>query len=541
MPLCMGCLNEIPIEDATCSHCGFDNSKEQTAPFLPYGTILASKYVIAKNLDTNGESTRYLGYDNSSGRVVTIREFLPIGLFDRKKGSKKIIIDPGKEDMYEDAISLFRDYYKNLTTLSDMSAMVAIVDMFDENNTSYVVEESEELVPFSEFLDHNDGMIDWEEARPLFMPIISLLENIHKTGYGHYAVSPTNLFVTTDGKLKLSGFSTEYERKRGTILKSQLYSGCAAPEQYKDNMTLDEAADIYGFTATLFNALTGTLPANAKERIKDPKLLISTNTVKRIPPHVVSALANGLQVKKSERISDFDELRSQLSAASTVQAIQDEISRTASMTPIKNEDIKKKKAAPSAIAIVATIVALLIFSSAGLWWVSLDPMSGVFKKSTYPATQKASEEEWTGAVFDDYVGKPYDTVVKEASLLGITIKKAADPGYSDTAEKGTVLSQQPEAGSPINAESPIVYVQVCNGPQLIKLPEAAKKSLTSVAEKLTDAGFVVVQEQEYSDDVKSNYVIDYKNYKAGDKVDNGSEIVLRVSKGKKPAETKSEE
>ena len=33
---------------------------------------------------------------------------------------------------------------------------------------------------------------------------------------------------------------------------------------------------------TLFYALTGKLPANAKEREKDPRLLISTNTVKRL-------------------------------------------------------------------------------------------------------------------------------------------------------------------------------------------------------------------------------------------------------------------
>jgi serine/threonine-protein kinase len=54
------------------------------------------------------------------------------------------------------------------------------------------------------------------------------------------------------------------------MLKSQLYSGCAAPEQYLDNQKLDVPTDIYGLTATLFYALTGKLPANAKEREKDP-------------------------------------------------------------------------------------------------------------------------------------------------------------------------------------------------------------------------------------------------------------------------------
>ena len=83
MPLCMGCLNEIPAADSVCKVCGFDNSEKQTAPFLPFGTVLNYKYVVAKNLETNGESTRYLGYDKQTGKVLAIREFLPIGLFDR--------------------------------------------------------------------------------------------------------------------------------------------------------------------------------------------------------------------------------------------------------------------------------------------------------------------------------------------------------------------------------------------------------------------------------------------------------------------------
>ena len=74
MPLCMGCLNEIPAADSECTVCGFDNSTKQTAPFLPFGTVLNNKYVVAKNLDTNGESTRYLGYDKENGKVLSVEE-----------------------------------------------------------------------------------------------------------------------------------------------------------------------------------------------------------------------------------------------------------------------------------------------------------------------------------------------------------------------------------------------------------------------------------------------------------------------------------
>lgn len=537
MPLCMGCLNEISRADAICSVCGFDNSKSQQSPFLPYGTVLNGKYVVAKNLDTNGESTRYLGYNNDNGKVVTIREFLPIGLFDRGEGETKLFVSPNDRLKFAKAMSDFQTYFESVTSVSDQSAMIEVLDTFTENNTAYVIEESIDLIPFAQFLEKNGGHLEWDAARPMFMPLVTLLENLHKNGVGHYAVSPSNLYVSDDGKLKISGFSSENERKRGTMLKSQLYSGCAAPEQYKNDDTLDVSTDIYGFTATLFYALTGNLPANAKEREKDARLLISTNTVKRLPPHVVTALANGLQMKREDRISDFDELRAQLSVASTVQAIQDEISRTASMTPVQRKEAKKSNVSAGAVGVVATIVALLIFGAAGLYWLSLNPLTGVFAKTaTTPATQApTASPDWTGPVVPDYVGKSYEEVAAAIEAdSNLSLKLSADGEYSDTVAEGNVISQQPAPGEAMTSGKAVIYLVLSKGPQLKILPDVKEKSVSAAAEKLTDLGFVVVQEVEYSAEVAEGKVIDYKDHSAGDKIESGSEITLKVSLGNYP-------
>lgn len=532
MPLCMGCLHEIQDALIKCGNCGFDNSVSQSAPFLPYGTVLNSKYVVAKDISTNGESTRYLGYDKTTGKVITIREFLPIGLFDRAQGEKIIKILPDAVTNYSVAVSDFENYYKKLMSLSDMTSMIAIDDIFRENNTCYVIEDSEDNIPFAEYVKKNGGHLEWDDARPMFMPIISLLEALHKVGIGHYAVSPSNLFVNQEGKLILSGFSTEKERKRGTMLKSQLFSGCAAPEQYRNDNVLDASTDVYGFTATLFFALTGNLPANAKERAKDSRLLISTNTVKRLPPHVVTALANGLQMRRDVRIADFEELRSQLSVASTVQAIQEEISRTASMTPIKKEDISKSKVSPTAVAIVSTIVALLIFSAVGLYWLSINPLKGLFIQETQAPTTVAVVEDWTGPVVPDYTGKTYEEVVAAVEADGsITLKVSADGEFSDTIPQGSIISQTPAAGEPITSESSVLYVVLSKGTEMKELPEVADLSLEDASQELIDLGFIVLQEAEYSGAYSEGTVMGYSNFKAGDKVESGSEITLRVSKG----------
>lgn len=542
MHLCMGCLNEIPENGAMCDNCGFDNSVPQSAPYLPYGTVLNNKYVVARELSTNGESTRYLGYDKTTGKVVTIREFLPIGLFDRDQGEKIIRILPDAVTNYSVAVSDFENYYKKIMSLSDMSAMVVIDDIFRENNTCYVIEENNDNIPFAEYIAKNNGHLEWDDARPLFMPIISLLEALHKVGIGHYAVSPSNLSVNAEGKLILSGFSTENERKRGTMLKSQLYSGSAAPEQYRNDNILDDATDIYGFTATLFYALTGKLPANAKEREKDSRLLISTTTVKRLPPHVVTALANGLQMRRDARITDFEELRTQLSVASTVQAIQEEISRTASMTPIKSENDKKSRVNTTAVGIVATIVALLLFSAVGLFWLSVDPLQGVFAEETAAPTAAPPTEGWTGPVVEDYVGKTYEEVTKLLeSDTSVTLKVSSDGEYSDTVPKGAIISQTPLAGEPIKTDSSVIYVVLSKGPEMVKLPDVTDKKLDEAAEELIELGFIVLQEAEFDDVAAEETVLGYVGHNTGDKVESGSEITLKVSKGVEPTEDEDDE
>ena len=65
MSLCMGCMQELN-GSVICPNCHFDNSEVQSAPFLPFGTELAGRYVTGTGLETNGESTRYIAFDKQT-------------------------------------------------------------------------------------------------------------------------------------------------------------------------------------------------------------------------------------------------------------------------------------------------------------------------------------------------------------------------------------------------------------------------------------------------------------------------------------------
>lgn len=540
MSLCMGCMQELN-GSVICPNCHFDNSEVQSAPFLPFGTELAGRYVTGTGLETNGESTRYIAFDKQTGDVVIVSEFLPIGLFSRDEGQTELKVNYDDRLAFNKLKDEFISYFRIISELKDLSALTNIVDVFEENNTAYAIEEKEDLIPFEEYIERSNGHLDWDIARPLFMPVISALEALHKRGVGHYAVAPKNLFITASGKIRMAGYATENERKRGTALKSQLFSGAAAPEQYEDNFPLDDITDIYGLCSTLFYALTGHLPKSAVERLKDSRLLMSTSTVKSLPPHVVSALANGLQVQRENRITDFDELRSQLSVAHTAKAIQDEISRTASMNITKEQSRRNNGMSHTSIVIISVAITVLVLGIAGVFWLMQNPLAGLFSGNTDATAASTSSTEWTGPVVPNYVGMKYEDVVKAAaSDDSVVVYRDYNDAYSDKYADGIVMEQYPPAGSKVDQEDGItVSVTVSLGAQMRELPAIQGNKIDEAAQSLADAGLLATAEYQYSDTVAENRVIGYKNHVAGDTLESGSNIIIIVSKGRQQTTTQA--
>ena len=536
----MGCMQEIG-DRRFCPACGFDNAEKQQAPFLPYGTVLANRYIVGTGIDTNGESTRYLCYDQQTGDVAIVCEFLPVGLFNRAEGETQVRVNYENRLIYNKLKDDFINYYRILAELRELSALLDVHNVFEENNTVYVIEDNEDLIPFEEYVTRSGGSLEWDIARPLFMPVISALEALHKRGVGHYAISPKNMYITASGKLKISGFATENERKRGTSLKSQLFSGAAAPEQYESNFPLDDITDIYGFCATLFYALTGHLPKTAPERLKDSRLLMSTTTVKKLPPHVVSALANGLQVERENRITDFDELRSQLSVAHTAKAIQDEISRTASMNISRSEAGRRNRSgmSPVSIVIISMAATIVILAIAGVFWLMQNPLQGFFGGNQNATQESTMSTEWTGPTVPDFVGKTYEEAVNAAkSENGVTLVRNFSDEYSDTYKEGIVMAQSPAAGSKVSQEGSVyISVTVSKGAQSRTLPKIEGLSLDQASADIAENGLLATAEYEYNDKYAEGRVIGYKNHTEGESVEYGTNVTILVSKGKEVATT----
>lgn len=532
--ICLGCMKQIGDGEVNCPYCNFDQNSRQSLPFLPLGTYLQdNRYLVGRKISSNNESTKYLAFDSRMESPVIIREFLPNGLCSRGKDSNNIKVAPEKATVYKRLQNKFLDYNRTLARLKDCSATCNILDIFIENNTAYTVEELEELISFTEYIKRSGGHLGWDTARPLFIPLLSTLETLHKNGISHFGVGPSNIKISSNGKIKLQNFTISDMRKVGTDMRPMLISGCSAPEQYDKYAMLDESSEIYGFTATLFYALTGSVPEDVEKRRHDNRLLISTNVNKRLPPHVRTALASGLQFDQDKRTQSFEDLKAQLSAAPTVKALQEEISRP----DVEDDDDdnrpskKKKKKGSYVYGIVSCIVSLVIFVLIGTMWLQDNPLAKWFEPTETTSDSDVEGLEGELVTVPNLVGVKYDVALEEAEkTVDYQLLKAVEEEFSDDVPEGYIASQFPEAYTE-EIQGYSLYITVSKGAKMRELPQIEGKTVDQVAQLLGDESFVTTQTFEYSETIKKGLVVGYEAHSPGDKLEYGSSVVIRVSLG----------
>ena len=71
------------------------------------------------------------------------------------------------------------------------------------------------------------------------------------------------------------------------------------------------------------------------------------------------------------------------------------------------------------------------------------------------------------------------------------------------------------------------------------LPDIAGKDIKTAASLLADAGVLVMQEAEYNSKLPDKTVIEYKDLKAGDQIEYGKTVTIRVSMGVEPTSEES--
>ena len=264
---CPHCLEPIEMDfHGECPHCGksLDNKNPEGA--LPFGTQLAGKYTIGKYLSADGDGLSYRGVNNEEKRFVRIKEYFPVTLCNGRSADGALMPKAGREVLFKTSRMDFKDLYDDLYRLTPATGLSRIVDVIEENNTVYAVEESEKGMTLTHYLTLRSRNLTPAEARTLLQPVMEGVTLLHKAGLIHRGICPDNILLPIDGSARLTGYGTLALRTGGSELKSQLYPGYAAPEQYSASEFSGRYTDVYALAAVTYRLVTGQVPVAAPQR-----------------------------------------------------------------------------------------------------------------------------------------------------------------------------------------------------------------------------------------------------------------------------------
>ena len=198
-----------------------------------------------------------------------------------------------------------------MAKFSKDKGIVKALDFFEINNTAYIVMEYLEGVTLKQYLRENKR-IDAEDLVELLVPLIESLDEIHSQGLIHRDISPDNIMVLPDGRIKLMDFGaardyTEFGEKSLSIV---LKPGYAPPEQYQTHGVQGPWTDIYALCATMYKCITGENPPDAIERVMDDHLKKISAFGIPVLPQIEEAIIKGMSVAANDRyqnVGDFCE------------------------------------------------------------------------------------------------------------------------------------------------------------------------------------------------------------------------------------------
>ena len=106
--------------------------------------------------------------------------------------------------------------------------------------------------------------------------------------------------------------------------------------------------------------------------------------------------------------------------------------------------------------------------------------------------------------------------------------------YSDSVNKGAVISTSPEGGEPADKGSEVTYV-LSKGANSVEVPWVTGMTQDDAYSTLTDAGFSVAVQEDYSDDTEEGLVY-WQDPTGDDKAKKGATVTIYVSLGQRLVE-----
>lgn len=270
-------------------------------------TLQDGNYRILKVLGQGGFGITYLAIQVRLDRKVAIKEFFMKDFCERNETTRQVTLGTaGSRGTVNSCRKKFLKEAKHIAKL-DHPNIIRIIDVFDENSTSYYVMEYIEGGSLSNKLGTTG--LSMSDATRYILQVAEALKYIHKQNIAHLDIKPSNIMLNGNDEIVLIDFgvSKQYDFSTGgqtSVSPVGCSSGYAPLEQYDPNGVKDFSpqTDIYSLGATYFKLLTGITPLKASKITKD--FLQENLKAKGVPTAVISIICKSMEKLKENRFSD---------------------------------------------------------------------------------------------------------------------------------------------------------------------------------------------------------------------------------------------
>ncbi|WP_406243431.1 Stk1 family PASTA domain-containing Ser/Thr kinase [Streptomyces anulatus] len=499
------------------------------------GQLLDGRYRIEARIAAGGMATVYRAVDTRLDRVLALKVMHPALATDVSFVERFI----------REAKSVARLAHPNVVAVFDQGAQGAYVYLAMEYVAGCTLRD----------VLRERGALQPRAALDILEPVLAALGAAHRAGFVHRDMKPENVLIGDDGRVKVADFGLVRAVGTATDTTGSLLGTVSylAPEQIEHG-TADTRSDVYACGVVLYEMLTGAKPHTGENAaqiiyrhlnsdVPAPSAVVPGLPV-ALDSLVASATARNPEVRPHDAVLLLAESREARAALTDAEldavppgALADAHDGTDDRTsvipralPVDGDGVHRTSrlemppegpAAPRRgtarrgpfggphrkLIMVLTAVLLTLGIGTGVWYIN----SGQF-------TQVPS-----------LLGQTQQTAEKRLSDKGLGLK-GVDRVFSDTVERGSVVSSDPASGDRIRGNGSVKLV-VSRGPEIVRVPDVAEGSLADARRALKKVGLVPgMVTREFSEDVARGEVIRTDPRAGADRTPDTA-VALVVSKG----------
>ncbi|MCR4780083.1 MAG: leucine-rich repeat protein [Ruminiclostridium sp.] len=434
MNICYNCFYNFD-GSTTCPYCGYDpamdNGKFRNA--LPHGSVLNNKFILGRVIGHSVYGYTYIAEDDNADKKVVVKEYLP-DAYASRGGDKNVVPGTGENgENFAFGLKQFTEEAKTLGRHKTDACIVKVSPAFPENGTSYYVVDFVKGRNLVDYMREKGGRLSWEETESIFMPIIDNIAVIQSQSVTHTEITPDNIMITPDGKVKILGFGS------ARVALAKKLSGKKSA-----------FADAYSIAAAMYYALTGAVLPDQTERKKNDRIALPSQLGAVLPQGKEAAIMYALGPDSEYRYQSLEAFRKDLltlteapkapKASAAPKAQKSAPSRPAASSAQSRQGAQKKGLPKFVIPVAFAAVALIAIIAVVAGRNSGNKIETSESTAATSAVQNTEPEDTEGITEDTAAADTEDSVFETTA--------DADSSASETKKtsrtKRTTRTTKPE-------------------------------------------------------------------------------------------------